>query len=98
MRALKNYFSLSDYTDFKKMIPQIFLYYQCIFNLCNRFPISVIKDFWTFPEIALFFLDREGGANLKYKLKKEVRSMRWMFPHATHCSTCGSLQWSWARR
>ena len=26
MRALKNYFSLSDYTDFKKMIPQIFLY------------------------------------------------------------------------
>jgi hypothetical protein len=26
MRALKNYLSLSDYTDFKKMIPQIFLY------------------------------------------------------------------------
>ena len=25
-RALKNYFSLSDYTDFKKMIPKIFLY------------------------------------------------------------------------
>jgi hypothetical protein len=31
LRVLKNYFTLSDYTDFKKMIPQIFLYLSIYF-------------------------------------------------------------------
>ncbi|OGP92866.1 MAG: hypothetical protein A2157_11220 [Deltaproteobacteria bacterium RBG_16_47_11] len=57
MRALKNYFTLSDDTDFKKMIPQIFYIYQYISNLCNRFLINVIRDFWTFSEISIFSID-----------------------------------------
>jgi len=44
MRALKNYFSLSDYADFKKDYTD-FLIFQCIFNPCNRFIIGVITDF-----------------------------------------------------
>jgi len=44
--------TLSDYTDFQKMIPQIFLIYQCILNLCNRVIIGVIRDFCAFPEIS----------------------------------------------
>lgn len=41
---MKNSFSLSDYTDSKKMIAQI----KYISNRCNRFIISGIRDFWTF--------------------------------------------------
>ncbi|OGQ11226.1 MAG: hypothetical protein A2026_16725 [Deltaproteobacteria bacterium RBG_19FT_COMBO_46_12] len=57
MRALKNYFTLSDYTDFKKNDSTNFYIYQYISNLCNRSLINVIRDFWTFSEISIFFID-----------------------------------------
>jgi hypothetical protein len=50
VRELKKYFSLSDYTDLKKMIPQICLYFSRYLNRCNRFIIGVIKDFLAFQK------------------------------------------------
>jgi hypothetical protein len=45
--------SRNDYTD----LSLISMYS----NRCNRFIISVIRDFWPFSEIPLFFLDKTTG-------------------------------------
>jgi hypothetical protein len=49
-RGLKKHFWPPDYTDLKKMIPQISLYFSRYLNRCNRFIIGVIKDFWAFQK------------------------------------------------
>ena len=53
VRALKKYFSLSDYTDLKKWFHRFLFIFQCICNPCNRFIIGVIRDFSAFSEISI---------------------------------------------
>jgi hypothetical protein len=56
--APKKYSSLSHYTDFKEWFHRFLLFFQCICNPCNRLIIGVIRDFSTFSEISIKFLDR----------------------------------------
>jgi len=37
------------------MITKIFVRFHCLSNRCNRFIIGVIRDFWAFSEISVYY-------------------------------------------
>jgi hypothetical protein len=49
------------------MITQISMIFQCVWYLCNRFLIGVIRDFGTFSEISIILLDKSFFLNILVK-------------------------------
>jgi hypothetical protein len=72
VRSLKNPFPVpSDYSDFIKMIIWIFLYFQFISCLCNRFIIGVIRDFRLFQKSPKYDLTKVCLLTIIIILKRE---------------------------
>ena len=70
-RALKNSSVLSRLHRFDKMITQTSMISQCVSYLCNWSLIGVIRDFWTFSEIILKWIDKIGRDGCGFERMKE---------------------------